>query len=61
MKKIFKKSGIHFCSTAILLGISLLMNDYPRVDEELQFLMLVVICGAIISIGGYIYLKNRSG
>ncbi|AIQ37223.1 MULTISPECIES: hypothetical protein [unclassified Paenibacillus] len=59
MKKIFKEFGVHFCAATILLGISLLFNDYDV--EEQQSLLVVMMCGALISIGGYNYLKNRKG
>lgn len=61
MKKIFKEFGIHFCAATILLGISLLFNNYDVANEERQSLMVVMMCGALISIGGYNYLKNRKG
>ena len=61
MKKIFKEFGVHFCAATILLGISLLFNDYDVADEEEQSLMIVTMCGALISIGGYNYLKTRKG
>ena len=61
MKKIFKEFGVHFCAATILLGISLLSNDYDVVDEEQQSLIVVMICGALISIGGYRYLKHKKG
>jgi hypothetical protein len=59
MKKIFKEFGVHFCAATILLGISILLNDYDV--EEQQTLLVVMMCGALISIGGYNYLKNRKG
>lgn len=40
-------------------GISLLFNNYDVANEERQSLMVVMMCGALISIGGYNYLKNR--
>jgi hypothetical protein len=61
MKKIFEEFGVHFCATTILLGVSLLFNDYDVTDKEQRFLMVVMICGALITIGGYRYLKNRKG
>ncbi|MEK5400196.1 hypothetical protein [Paenibacillus sp. FSL K6-2859] len=61
MKKIFKEFGVHFSAATILLGISLLFNDYDVADEEQQSLMVVMICGALITIGRYHYLKNRKG
>ncbi|MEK3943566.1 hypothetical protein [Paenibacillus sp. FSL H3-0310] len=61
MKKIFKEFGVHFCAATILLGISLLFNDYDVADEEQLSLLVVVMCGVLISIGGYNYLKNRKG
>jgi hypothetical protein len=42
-------------------GISLLFNNYDVANEERQYLMVVMMCGALISIGGYNYLKNRKG
>jgi hypothetical protein len=38
-----------------------LFNDYDVTDKEQRFLMVVMICGALITIGGYRYLKNRKG
>jgi predicted RND superfamily exporter protein len=61
MKKIFKEFGVHFCAATILLGISLLFNDCDVADEEQLSLLVVVLCGVLISIGGYNYLKNRKG
>ncbi|MEK5397434.1 hypothetical protein [Paenibacillus sp. FSL K6-2859] len=61
MKKIFKDFGVHFCAASILLGISLLFNNYDVADEEQLSLLVVMMCGALISIGGYNYLKNRKG
>ncbi|MEK3865792.1 hypothetical protein MHH60_20180 [Paenibacillus sp. FSL H7-0716] len=59
MKKIFKEFGVHFCAASTLLGISLLFNNYDVADEEQLSLLVVMMCGALISIGGYNYLKNR--
>ncbi|MOA31955.1 hypothetical protein D3C78_1531410 [compost metagenome] len=60
MKKIFKEFGVHFCAATILLGMSLLIEDHHGADEGLHSL-IIMICGALISIGGYQYLKNRKG
>lgn len=61
MKKIFKTLGINFCAAAIPLGISLLINGYGSVDEQQRSMLIVLLCGALISIGGYRYLTNRRG
>lgn len=61
MKKTLRGLGVHFCAATILLGISLLINDYDGADQGQQSLMMVMMCGALISIGGYHYLKNRKG
>lgn len=60
MKKIFKEFGVHFCAATIILGMSLLIDNHHGADEGQQSLM-VMMSGALISIGGYLYLKNRKG
>lgn len=60
MKKTLKTFGIHFSTAAILLGITLLIEDYDGGDQR-QSLFMVMMGGALLSIGGYNYLENRKG
>jgi len=60
MKKTLRALGVHFSAATILLGISLLINDYDGADQG-HSLIMVLMGGALISTGGYSYLKNRNG
>ncbi|MFE4713012.1 hypothetical protein ACFRAM_19205 [Paenibacillus sp. NPDC056722] len=61
MKKIFREFGVHFCVATILIVISLLIKDHDDTNREQLSLMIVLMSGALISIGGYRYLRNRKG
>lgn len=60
MKKILRELGVHFITAIILLGMSLFIH-YDGVDRGQRSLMMVTMCGALVSIGGYLYLKNKKG
>lgn len=58
MKKALRAFGVHLSTAVILLGISLLTDVYDDGDQR-RSLMMVMMGGALLSIGGYNYLKNR--
>ncbi|WP_379202088.1 hypothetical protein [Paenibacillus sp. GCM10012306] len=61
MRKVFKDLGVHFCVATILIVFSLLIKDHDDRNREQLSLMIVLMSGALISIGGYRYLRNRKG
>ncbi len=51
MKKTLRALGVHFITATILLGMSLFIH-YDGVDRGQRSLIMVTMCGALVSVGG---------